>query len=493
MNEKEKKKHLKCMHQKIFDEWKMVTIPRINQVATIISGEGTSYVLYKDYPRNMENGSMKTIYNNRLCSQFNEPPFTQHQVQGQSIMKIWMNHRDARTFSYSDCVFETENVKLGPYVFNRFTSLAITQDEAIERVAELSKGIKNGETSHSHSHDELENFQSFLKRAWCENDEMVYDYVVKWLAHQIQYPGHKINVTLVLMGVEGCGKGSIIQIIGKILGSQYFFHPTSHEDVWGSFNYLLQDRFLIYMDEMFWGGDKANRGNLIKLISEDTITINKKFASQKVASNRFNMIFASNESWVIPATPKSRRFCVLNVTDEMVHLSPLERERIWNIDPHLVARWLYAIPLEGWNAQHYPKTAALTSQKLESMSPLHKWWIDYLSHFTKSDCVKCGEEYWMSRKGLFDHYISSSHAPTRSKPTAQGWWREFKVLLGEGVTLKRIGPQRLESIRMPEKTELMTIFEQMYDGAKFFTSIEDEDEEDGDNDQVIENENPFEE
>ena len=77
-----------------------------------------------------------------------------------------------------------------------------------------------------------------------------------------------------------------------------------------------------------------------------------------------------------------------------------------------------------------------------------------------------------------------------SKPTAQGWWREFKVLLGEGVTLKRIGPQRLESIRMPEKTQLMTIFEQMYDGAKFFTSIKDEDDDD---DQVIENENPFEE
>lgn len=312
---------------------------------------------------------------------------------------------------------------------------------------------------------ELKNFQDFLMNAWCENDPLIYDYVVKWLAYQIQRPGQPLKVSLVLMGNEGSGKGSVIQVIGKILGTRHFYQPRSPNDVLGQFNYLLQNCFLVFMDEMFWGGDKANRGNLIKLVSEETMTVEKKYSPQKVCNKRFNFILASNEQWVVPATSKSRRFCVLEVNDYMLSLSAFEKSRIWDIDPHIVAKWLYAVEIGDWNGQSYPKTKGLTRQKLLGMPPTHKWWMDYL---TFND-ITPGQ--LMSRRELYNDYIHSNHCPQHHIPSFVAWWAEVgDTLLGNPKIIRK-GRAKIEKIRMLSKEDLIARLHGHYDGAQLIAEM----------------------
>lgn len=515
--------------EKAYQEWQLSAINAINQVCVTISGESTSYVLYKDFPRDVEDHRVSSgkaaIYNERAYSKLLEPPFIKFKVGKEPILRMWCNHPNSISYSYTDCVCEHPTsgppIRLGESTFNSFIGLAISQDEAILKVHMLEKLNSNSNSSSSSSSSnsnsnsssnssssspssssssssssansnflcpevELKNFQEFLKRAWCQDDPVVYDYVVKWLAHQIQRPGQPLKVSLVLMGNEGCGKGSVIQVIGKILGTRHFYQPRSQNDVLGNFNYLLQNSFLVFMDEMFWGGDKANRGNLIKLISEETMTIERKYSAQKVCMKRFNIIFASNEKHVIPATSKSRRFCVLEVSDMLLGLSKFERSRIWDIDPHIVAKWLYAVELGDWNGQDYPKTEALTQQKLLAMPPVHKWWMDYLS-FTDIPARKN-----MVLRHLYDDFVASKHCPQPHTPSFQAWWAEVKdVLLGNPRVFRK-GRDKIASIEMLGREELIARFHAHYDGAQLIPNIPIREEDESDDVDDIDDD-PFEE
>ena len=62
-----------------------------------------------------------------------------------------------------------------------------------------------------------------------------------------------MKTSIVLQGSEGTGKGMIVQLLAKIVGNIHFFQPSSQDDMFGSFNYMMDNRLLCFADEMFWG------------------------------------------------------------------------------------------------------------------------------------------------------------------------------------------------------------------------------------------------
>jgi hypothetical protein len=101
------------------------------------------------------------------------------------------------------------------------------------------------------------------------------------MAHLVQKPWIKMKSSLVLQGLEGCGKGMIIQLLGKILGHKYFYQPTDISEILGTFNYMLDNKLLVYANEMLWGGDKKQAGILKKLLTEERRTSNMKNSPQR--------------------------------------------------------------------------------------------------------------------------------------------------------------------------------------------------------------------
>lgn len=78
----------------------------------------------------------------------------------------------------------------------------------------------------------------------------------------------------------------------------------------------LSKSLVVFLDEAVWGGDKKAEGKLKQLITEPTVMFEPKGIDSLALGNFINVIIASNEDWVIPATGDERRFLVLEPSEE---------------------------------------------------------------------------------------------------------------------------------------------------------------------------------
>ena len=65
----------------------------------------------------------------------------------------------------------------------------------------------------------------------CDNDKLVYDYFIGWIAMMIQKPEIK-TTCITLISKEGAGKGTLMQLFAKMLGeSKILETKTPSRDV----------------------------------------------------------------------------------------------------------------------------------------------------------------------------------------------------------------------------------------------------------------------
>ena len=67
---------------------------------------------------------------------------------------------------------------------------------------------------------------------------------------------------------------------------------------------------LLQADEAYWAGAKSSEGALKDLLTNDTITIERKGVDAYTAPNYTRVLFTSNDDFVVPASLDERRFAV---------------------------------------------------------------------------------------------------------------------------------------------------------------------------------------
>jgi hypothetical protein len=145
-------------------------------------------------------------------------------------------------------------------------------------------------------------------------DPRAYDYIVGWDAWMFQYAAKPAEVAIVFRGDEGTGKGVKAKCLMDIFGVHA--KPISQErQLTGDFSGHLQHCVFLFVDEAFWVGSKGIEGRLKSLLTEETITIEPKYVNAFPVPNRLHIMMASNEEWVVPAGPNSRRFQVFDVSN----------------------------------------------------------------------------------------------------------------------------------------------------------------------------------
>ena len=133
-------------------------------------------------------------------------------------------------------------------------------------------------------------------------NEDAYRYIYGWLANLVQHPAGRRYVALVLRGLQGTGKGTFVEFVGKIFG-QHFLQITQPGQLTGRFNSHLTGKLLVFADEAVWGGDKAAEGTLKGLITEDHLASEAKGRDVISVRNHARFILASNEQWCAPGGP----------------------------------------------------------------------------------------------------------------------------------------------------------------------------------------------
>eukprot|EP00966_Prymnesium_polylepis_P312500 7221320-Prymnesium_polylepis.1 len=82
----------------------------------------------------------------------------------------------------------------------------------------------------------------------CNGNVEHYNFLLDLLAHAVQYPDKKVGIVVCLVGAQGCGKGTVWEIIERLVGGRGCFHTTKPErDVYGHFNGRMKDAFFVRM------------------------------------------------------------------------------------------------------------------------------------------------------------------------------------------------------------------------------------------------------
>lgn len=312
----------------------------------------------------------------------------------------------------------------------------------------------------------------------CNGSEEHYRYTIGWLARMIQYPDRAGEVALVLRGGRGTGKSFFAVQVGELLG-RHFLHVSNGSHLTGNFNSHLRDLVLLFADEAFYAGDKKHASILKTLITETTITIERKGVDIETAPNYIHLIMASNDMHVVPAGGDERRFFVLDVgTEQQQRSSYFSRiaEQMDSGGREALLHYLRSYDLSGFEVRDVPKTEALHEQKLLSLDPDQEWWYQKLRD---GQLLRSGDGWpeEVVQDDLVDDYIEHTrrfNIQRRGNQTALGRFLnrvcprirrirklgEREITSGDGWS--RVVKRRMMYLMMPSLQEARDTWDRLY-------------------------------
>ncbi|MGH6908377.1 MAG: primase-helicase family protein, partial [Aestuariivirga sp.] len=178
----------------------------------------------------------------------------------------------------------------------------------------------------------------------------------------------------------------------------------------GRFNGHLHDCCILFADEAFWPGDKAAEGTLKRIVTEDTLFIERKGIDGISMANRLKIIMASNEEWVVPAGVMERRFAVFDVSDAKAQsqewFEPIYDELAHGGKEAMLFDLLRR-DLGSWHPRKVIQTKALRDQQIRSLKPSDQWrlillengWLPGADSSAKNEAPSNGA----NDGGLFPH------------------------------------------------------------------------------------------
>ena len=243
----------------------------------------------------------------------------------------------------------------------------------------------------------------------CEDNPTYYEYFLNWCAHVVQKPEKKTGVAILLRSsAEGAGKGIATSMLLRIIGNCHSAQVNEPNSVFGTFNQVLSGKVLLVLDEAFFGGNNRDKGLVKGLITEDVHTIRSMYCNPRPESSFLNMIFNSNENWVIPADDGSRRYCAMEVNNKWagVHTDESREyfERIAAVSDHAFANFLYTRDISEFDPGKVPITRLLNEQAEEGYCKMKKWWKSCLDagHIVGNDALEFGE--WLPKDAVYEAY-----------------------------------------------------------------------------------------
>lgn len=225
-----------------------------------------------------------------------------------------------------------------------------------------------------------EKFLDHVRRNVCNNDEVLYNYLIGWMARTVQEPDSPGEVAVVLRGGKGTGKSFFAKQFGSLFG-RHFLHVSNPSHLIGNFNSHLRDVVVLFADEAFYAGDKKHASILKTLITEETIQIEAKGVDVESAPNYVHLIMASNDEHVVPASGDERRFLVLDVGQEEQQRPAYFRAIAEEMDAggrEALLHFLLTYDLSNFEVRAVPQTEALRDQKDLSLTPEQDWWLNKL-------------------------------------------------------------------------------------------------------------------
>ena len=234
----------------------------------------------------------------------------------------------------------------------------------------------------------------------CNNDPGLFNWVVSWMALQVQRPGTKLATSIIMHGTQGTGKSMFWQTFADIFKP---YSITINQAILESdFNPWSSRKVFVLAEEVLANRSKSRLKNIIKeMITGGTIIINQKHQQPWQEDCFMNMVFLSNNKLPMLLDKEDRRFTVIKINNK-------ESESYYNELANEIAdnganrlyNFLMNWDLDGFNAHSKPyltdeKESLIMLAKDSSILFLDEWLNDEIDGLP---CIPC------TRNDLYDAY-----------------------------------------------------------------------------------------
>ena len=249
-----------------------------------------------------------------------------------------------------------------------------------------------------------------IEEVVCCGDQELIEYFYNWVAYTFQHPDKPAGAALVLRGGKGSGKGTIGHFLAKLWGI-HALHISNAKHLTGNFNGHLNDVCFLFADEAFFSADKQHEGVLKALITEPTVTIERKGIDAASQPNYLKVFMATNNDWAVPASKDERRYCVFDVSSERIgdkaYFDSLHHDCN---DKDVQAAFLFDMlkrDISIFHTGQIPDTDGLKDQRMQSLTSMGKWLVDSLNggYFEQDGGAVTEWQKLITAKELFSSYL----------------------------------------------------------------------------------------
>jgi hypothetical protein len=188
----------------------------------------------------------------------------------------------------------------------------------------------------------------------CNHDEADILFLKKWIGQMLKYPAIK-TVAPTLISEQGAGKGTLLYLLERMIGANKFLETTDPAKyVWGNFNELMVNKFLVNCDEMDYKAQNECEGKIKGLITNNNLTINPKGMKSFTIQSYHRFILTTNNEVPVKTDKKDRRNKIIRSSDEKIGDSQYFIDLREAIEDDVVVRMVfeYLTSLDGLDVFH---------------------------------------------------------------------------------------------------------------------------------------------
>ena len=151
----------------------------------------------------------------------------------------------------------------------------------------------------------------------CSDKADHYGLLLDLLAHAVQHPDLKVGIVLCLVGKQGCGKGSVWDIIERLVGDRGCLSTKKPDrDVFGHFNGRMKDAFFVRMAEC--NKKKLEDESLKDIITGAKIDVHEKYCPVIEVKSFARFFIDTNNVDAIPDEHGERRYFIIKCNEEKI-------------------------------------------------------------------------------------------------------------------------------------------------------------------------------
>jgi hypothetical protein len=170
-------------------------------------------------------------------------------------------------------------------------------------------------TEYTEKPEELKMILNHIK-ILCGNEDVIFAYIIKWIAHMIQFPEQK-SICPVMISNQGAGKEFFIQLMRLMLGNSKVFQTTNPgRDVWGNFNGMMASSFLVNLNEISRKDTFDAEGFFKGITTDQILLINEKGLKSFLIKSFHRFIITTNNYHPIATSKDDRRNLIIRCSDE---------------------------------------------------------------------------------------------------------------------------------------------------------------------------------